>query len=202
MDEAALSLPLVVVFLLEPGEAHLAGNVDLLASGELELGTAQGLSGDLNLLVLGADGDQDLADLHSGGCSIRLSEGAAHTGRQAIGTSARQSLVDTQNVVRMRSHADVEEIPSSVGDHELVRGNSGSLEALTGDLLVLIADHVGGGRELVARQLLLAAVEDPDLRIRHTSAVLGLRVGLAVGVAVASCRSAAHGDYLEGGEKG
>mmetsp|Transcript_14803 Transcript_14803/g.22555 ORF Transcript_14803/g.22555 Transcript_14803/m.22555 type:complete len:203 (+) Transcript_14803:215-823(+) len=202
MDEAALSLPLVVVFLLEPGEAHLAGNVHLLASSELELGSSQGLGSYLHLLVLGSNGDQDLANLHSSSSAVGLTEGTAHSSREAIGTGTRQGLVDTQNMVRVRSHADVEEIPSSIGDHELVGGNSGSLQALTGDLLVLIADHVGGGRELVARQLLLAAVEDPDLRIRHTSAVLGLRVGLAVGVAVASCRSAAHGDYLEGGEKG
>merc|ERR1712060_235845 len=80
-NEAAAGLPLVVVLLAERREAHLAGDVDLLAARELELRAAERLRGDIDLLLLRADGDQHLADLHARRGAVGLTEGPAHARR-------------------------------------------------------------------------------------------------------------------------
>lgn len=58
--------------------------------------------------VTAADGQDDLADVDTGDKAVGLAEGTAHTGLQPIGTSARQHLVDTDDVVRVGADAEVE----------------------------------------------------------------------------------------------
>ena len=77
-DEATLRLPAVVLLLGEASEAELVGDVHFLATGKLELGTTQSFDCNVDLLILGADGDQDLADIHSGSRAVRLAESPAH----------------------------------------------------------------------------------------------------------------------------
>ena len=89
--------------------------------------------------------------------------------------------------------ADVEEISSGIGDHVLVDGDSRRLQCLTCELLVLVTDQMTCGRELITRHLLLAHIEDPDLRVRHTSAIASLGVRLVLVVAVALRRTPSHG---------
>mmetsp|Transcript_30029 Transcript_30029/g.89206 ORF Transcript_30029/g.89206 Transcript_30029/m.89206 type:complete len:221 (-) Transcript_30029:82-744(-) len=192
-DEAAGGLELGVVILGELREAELLRDVDLLATRELELGADQGLGGNRQLLLLGADGDEHLTNRHTGRRAVGLAEGTAHARGQTIGASAGERLVDTQHVEGVRANADVVEVPSSVGDHVLVRGDTGRLKGLARDLLHLIAHHVRNRRELLARDLLLARVEDPDLRVRHAAHEARLRPRLAVAVAVATSRTPPHG---------
>ena len=54
------------VLLVELGEAPLARDEDLLATGELELGATKGLLGSGDVLGLDADGHQRLANLDTG----------------------------------------------------------------------------------------------------------------------------------------
>mmetsp|Transcript_99702 Transcript_99702/g.277680 ORF Transcript_99702/g.277680 Transcript_99702/m.277680 type:complete len:228 (+) Transcript_99702:57-740(+) len=191
--EAAHAFPLRKVVLGELREAKLAGDVNLLATCKLELCTPQRLRCDLDLLLLGADGDQHLANVHPSRCAVGLAEGAAHPCGEAVSTGARQGLVDTEDVEWVRPYANVEEVSASICDHVLVCRNARRLHGLTGDLLVLIADHVHCRRELLAWDLLLASVKDPDLRVWNTTDEARLRPSLALGVAVALRRTATHG---------
>lgn len=70
-DEAAGGLPLEVVLTRELGEAPVGRNVDLLATGELELRVAKRVLGDGLVLVEGTDGHEAGADVHTGGNLIQ-----------------------------------------------------------------------------------------------------------------------------------
>merc|ERR1719380_526430 len=191
-DQATLGLVLLVVLLLEGREAVVVRHVDLLAARDLALRAAQSLAGSLALVLTGADRQEDLADVHTGDRAVGLAEGTTHTGLQTICTSARQHLVDTNNVERVRANAEVERFLACQTDHALVRRNARSLEGLAGHLLVLVRHHVHSQGELVHVVLLLAAVEDADLRVRDAAAEPRLRVRLVLAVAVAAGRTAAH----------
>jgi hypothetical protein len=58
--------------------------------------------------VTGADGQEDLANVHTGDETLGLTEGTTHTGLKTIGTSARQHLVDTDDVEGVDTDAQVE----------------------------------------------------------------------------------------------
>merc|ERR1719240_488188 len=189
-DQATLGLVLLVVLLLEGREAVVVRHVDLLAARDLALRAAQRLAGGLALVLAGSDGQEDLADVHTGNRAVGLAESTTHTGLETICTSARQHLVDTHDVERVRANAEVEGFLARQTDHALVRGNTCSLEGFTGHLLELVRHHVHGQGELVHVVLLLAAIEDADLRVRHTTAEPRLRVRLVLAVAVAARRPA------------
>merc|ERR1712066_438743 len=101
-DQPATILPLGVVILGEASEAELAGDVDLLAACELELGAAQRLNSHWELVLLRAERDQNLADIDTGRSAVGLSEGAAHTCGETIGSGAGERLVDTQDLEGVR----------------------------------------------------------------------------------------------------
>jgi len=52
----------------------------------------------IGVVVLAADGHQDLADVHTCGGTLGLTEGTTHAGLQPIRSGARQHLVDAQHV--------------------------------------------------------------------------------------------------------
>jgi len=58
--------------------------------------------------VTSAHGKDDLADVDTGDGAVGLAESATHARLQSIGTSARQHLVDADDVVRVSAHAEVE----------------------------------------------------------------------------------------------
>lgn len=93
--------------------------------------------------VLAADGQEDLADGHTGAGALGLAESAAHARLQPIRPGTGKHFVDPQHVEGMHAHAQVEGILSSVLDHVLVGCNAGSLQCLTGDLLLLPAAYQG-----------------------------------------------------------
>ena len=96
------------------GETPLEGLEDLLATGELELATADGLD-DMGLGgVLGADGEEDLANVDTGGDADGLAVRVTHTGGETIGSGARKHLVGTEDVEGVGAHADV---VSVLADH-------------------------------------------------------------------------------------
>ena len=89
------------------GETPLEGLEDLLATGELELATADGLD-DMGLGgILGADGEEDLANVDTGGDADGLAVRVTHTGGEAIGSGARKHLVGTEDVEGVGAHLDV-----------------------------------------------------------------------------------------------
>lgn len=106
--ELALLAELDVLLAADGGETPVLGDDDLLATRELVHGAAESLDGGGTVGVTGADGQDDLADVHTGDEAVGLTEGTTHTGLETIGTSARQHLVDTDDVEGVHTDTKVE----------------------------------------------------------------------------------------------
>ena len=145
VDETARSLVLQVVLLGETSEAPVLADVDLLSAGELELGSSQSLDSDGLLVLSGSDRHEHLTDINSGGDHDGLTEGTTHTGLESISTGTRKHLVDSDDVVRVGSDSQVEEILTGDLDHVLIASDTGSFQGLRGDLFVFIRNKVNSG---------------------------------------------------------
>lgn len=195
--ELALLAELDVLLTADGGEAPVLGDNDLLATRELVGGATHGLDGGGAVGVTGADGQEDLADVHTGDNTVGLTEGTTHTGLETIGTSARQHLVDTDDVEGVGTDTEVEtfltgdldEVPGFVSymsillysgssGRILVGTDTGSFEGFGGKLFVLVGDHVDAQGEVVHGSLLTTQVEDTDLGVGNTTVEPGLRVRL------------------------
>jgi len=151
----------------------------------LVLATPQSLEGSGAVRVPSSDGHKDLADVHASDKTVGLAEGATHTGLEPIGSGARQHLVDTDDMVGVDADTEMETFLSSNLDEVLVGANTGGLESLGGQLLVLVGDQVDAEREVVDVRALATEIEDADLGVRYTA------VEPALGV-LRICQSAAH----------
>ena len=75
-----ISLRLILLVTgIELGEAILLGDMDLLATGELELGSAQSLDHVLLVLGLGTHRHDHLTDVHTGNGALGFTESTAHS---------------------------------------------------------------------------------------------------------------------------
>jgi len=188
-------LLLHVLLATERGEAPVLGDDDLLASWELVLGAAESLESDgavwqtvscwidfrnrIRLTsITSADTQDDLADVDTGNTSVWLSPSTTHTSLKSIGTGARQHLVDTDDVEWMGADTEMEVILSAGLDHVLVGTNTGSLEGLRAQLLILVGNQVDAERELVNVGLLATEIEDANLWVWDTTVEAGLWVRL------------------------
>lgn len=68
---------------------------------------------------------------------------------EPIGTGTGQHLVDTDDVVRVGADAHVETFFAGGLDKVLVCANTGGLEGLGTQLLVLVGDEVNAEREVI-----------------------------------------------------
>ena len=125
---------------------------------------SRGIAGQLTG-VTAADRQENLANVDTGDSAVGLTPGTTHTGLQSIGTSARQHLVDTDDVVRVSTDAQVEGVLATRLDHVLVGANTGGFKSLGTQLLVLVGDEVDAERELIDTSTLAAEIEDSDLRL-------------------------------------
>ena len=112
------------------------------ASTYLVLRSPKSLKGGGAVGVPGADGQDDLANVHTGDSAVGLAKGTTHTRLQSIGTSARQHLVDTDDVVGVGADTEMETFLSGNLDEVLVGADTCGLESLRGQLLVLVGDKV------------------------------------------------------------
>ena len=167
---------------------------NLLSSWEFELGTTESFDGDVGLIILASDGDQDLSDVTSGSLTVGLTKGTSHTGLEPIRSSTTQHLVHTQHVERMRADTDVKIVFTAVGHQVLVDGDTGSLQTLGTQLLLLIGHHVHSAGKDVSGVLLATRIVDSELRVRDTSAKTRFRVRLVLAVAVTLVRTTTHLD--------
>ena len=158
LDPALLALSNVLLA-TEAGEAPVLADDDLLATGELELlalysfpdrhvasylvlRPSQSLKGSGAVGVPRSDGQDDLTNVDARNGTVGLTEGTTHTRLQSIGTGTRQHLVDSDDVVRVGADAEMETFLSGDLDKILVGTDTGSLERLRGQLLVLVGDQV------------------------------------------------------------
>lgn len=195
--DAASSLALEVVVAAEGSEAPVLGDDDLLATGELVLRSSKSLESEVLVcgeLVIGrleinprvrltgvasADAEDDLANVDTGDSAVGLAPGTTHTSLQSIGTGARQHLVDADDVEGVGADAQVETLLAAVLDEVLVGANTGGLEGLGAQLLILVGDEVDAEREVVDVGTLAAEIEDANLGVGYTTveARLGVRLG-------------------------
>lgn len=85
----------------------------------------------------------------------------------------------------MEADAHVEALTTSDLGDVLVGADTGSFKSLRRDLFTLEGDKVDASGELVHIGLLLAKIEDADLRVGNTTAVARFNVGLTLAIAVA-----------------
>jgi len=97
----------------ERRETPLLADNDLLATRELVLRAAESLDGSGAVSVTSADGEENLTNVDTGNGAVGLSPGTTHTGLQSIGTSARQHLVDADDVEGVGADTHVETFLSS-----------------------------------------------------------------------------------------
>jgi hypothetical protein len=185
LDLALLAL-LDVLLATERGETPVPGDDDLLATGELAFVRSCALRFELQLTYLvlatpqslegvGAEGvlcperHEDLANVHTSDKTVGLAESTTHTSLKPISSSARQHLVDADDMVGVDTDAEMEGFLSGSLDHVLVGANTGGLESLGGQLLVLVGDKVDAQGEIVDVGALAAEIEDADLRVRYTT---------------------------------
>jgi hypothetical protein len=196
--DAAGSLLLEVLLTTEGSEAPVLGDNDLLATGELVLRAAEGLEGEVLVGVTGTERHENLADVDTGDSAVGLTPGTTHTGLQSIGTSARQHLVDTDDVEGVSADAQVETLLSAVLDHVLVAANTGGLKSLRAQLLILVGDHVNAQREVIDVGTLATEIENANLGVGYTTVEARLGVRLVLAVAVATGGTASHLDGIAG----
>ena len=84
LQHTLLLLELEVILTINVGETPLAGDDDLLATGELVTSTAESLLDDGSVRVLRADGEDDLADVDTGDSAVWLAPCATHTSLETI----------------------------------------------------------------------------------------------------------------------
>jgi len=179
-------------------EAPILRRAHDLAPSELKLATAARLCRIHHELRLRTDGHQDLADAHTSSCTHGLSVRLAHTLLQAIRTCTRKHLVDAEHVEGVHTDADVERVLTACFHHVLVARDTGGLEGLAADLLLLHGDNVYNRREGLNTSATRADIVDADLGVRDTTAETALRVRFVLLHAVAAGGAAAHyGFFLD-----
>jgi len=114
---------------LELGESPLLGNEDLLTSGVLELGSAQGFNNGSPVLVVGSDAHDGLTDVYSCNCTLGFTEGTSHSSLEPISSGTRQHFVDADHMEGMDTHPDVEGILTAVLHQVFVGANTASFKS-------------------------------------------------------------------------
>lgn len=190
--DTAGSLALEIVLAAERSETPVLGDDDLLSAGELVLGSSESLKSQSTVRVTSADAHDDLTNVDTGNSAVGLAPGTTHTSLQSIGTSARQHLVDTDDVEGVGADTEVETLLTGVLDEVLVGANTGGLEGLGAQLLILVGDEVDAEREVVDVGALSAQIEDADLGVGDTTVEPRLGIRLVLAVSVATSRTASH----------
>jgi hypothetical protein len=128
--------------------------------------------------VTSADAHDDLANVDTGDSAVGLAPGTTHTSLQSIGTGARQHLVDADDVEGVGADAEMETLLAGVLDEVLVGADTGGLEGLGAQLLILVGDKVDAEGEVVDVGTLAAKIKDADLGVGDTTveARLGVRL--------------------------
>ena len=121
-----------------------------------------------------------MTDVDTGDSAVGLTPGTTHTSLKSIGTSARQHLVDTDDVVGVSTDTEMETFLAGKLDEVLVGADTGSLEGLGAQLLQLVGNEVDAEREVIDVGALSAKIEDSDLGVGDTTVEPRLRIRLKV----------------------
>jgi len=196
VENLLIPLESLVVGSVERGETPLPGNNDLLPAGEFVPSTSESLDDDSFVLVTASDGHDDLTNVDTGHGAIGLAPSTTHTLLQPIRTSARQHLVDSDDVERVDPYAEVERLLASRLHNVLVGADTGGLESLRGELLILVRNEMAAEGEVVDRSLLASKIKDTDFGVGNTTVVPRFGEGLVLAVAVAASGTTTHFERL------
>ena len=192
VDDLAVGLESVVIGLDELGETELSGDEDLLSAWELHLRSSKGFSCRFDVLGSASNGHEDLTNSDSRRFTETFTEGTSHTLLESIGTSARKHLVDSDYVPWMDSDSHVEVFSTAVDLHVFVTGNSSGLESFGGNLLLLVANQMDAGSELVMTSSLLTNIVESQLWVWDTSVESRFWIWLVLLVPIAPSWSSSH----------
>jgi len=198
VSDLAFFLKSGVISLGELGEAILAGDDDLLSTGELEFTSSESFNSVGDVLFSKSDGVEDLVDLDSGDLTGGFTEGVSHTSLKSIGTSARKHLVDSDNVPRVNSASEMETFLTALLDQVLVGSNTSSFHGFGRDLFLFERDEVNTEGEFFDISSLFTSIIDSDSGIGDTSVISGLGEWLSTPVSVASSGSSSHLNATQG----
>ena len=196
-DDLTLLLESVEISLDEVCETELSGNHNLLTAWELELGSSESLASVWHIIGGDSHGKENLTDVHSGGFTETLTECTSHSLLESISSGTRQHLVDSDNVPWMNSDSGMEVISSNLGGHVLVASNSGCLKSFRTDLLLLIADQMDAGWEIIMLGSLFTDVVNSQLWVWDTSVESRLWIWLVLLVPKAPSGSSSHFNILK-----
>jgi len=178
---------------VELGETELLGKEDLLSAGELELRSSESFAGSGFVLVFDSDGHEWLSNSNTSDETLGFTVGTSHTSLESISSSARQHLVDSDDVEWMDSHTEMESILTDGLDEVLVGADSSSFHSFRGKLFQFVGDHDDVSWEEEDGGLLRSKIVDSDLRVWDTSAESRLGVRLVLAIPIASGWAATHG---------
>ena len=85
LQHTLVLLELEVVLAVDVSESPLARDDDLLTTRELVTGTTESLLHNSGVLVLGTDGEDDLADVDTSDGAVGLTPCTTHTGLKTMG---------------------------------------------------------------------------------------------------------------------
>lgn len=191
-SELAFFLKSGVFSLVKLGETPLAGDDDLLSTGELEFTSSESFNSMGNVLFSKSDGVEDLVDLNSGDFTGGFTEGTSHTSLESIGTSAGKHLVNSDNVPRVNSASKMETFLTALLDQVLVGSNTSSFHGFGGDLFLFKGNEVNTEGEKFDISSLLTGIVNSDSGIGDTSVITRLGERLSTPVSVASSGSSSH----------
>jgi len=192
LDDHLIGLQLWVILLVDVGESPLLGDDDFLATGELVTGTAEGFNDDGGVGVFGPYGEDNLTDVDTGDSPVGFPPSTTHTGLKPISTGTTQHLVDPNNVEGVNANTEMERIFSRGLGHVFVGANTGGLEGLGGDLLVLVGNEMGAVGEVVYAGTFPSKIENANLRVGYTTVVSRLGERLVLTVPVAASWTTTH----------
>jgi len=131
---------LKVLVTAERGETPVFGDNDLLATRELVHRSSKGLDGSSPVGIPSTDGYEDLPDIHTSNCPVRLSPSTTHASLESIGTGTGQHLVDPDNMERVCPDSDVEVVFPGKSHQVSVGADTGSFQSLRRKLLILVGN--------------------------------------------------------------
>jgi hypothetical protein len=144
-QDTSLTLPLNIIISLVWSETPVTTSHNLLSTCKLVLGTAESLSCYSSMIVLAADGEENLANADTSAGAVRFSVSATHTSLKSISTGTGKHFVDTEDVVWVDTNTQVEEILSCKLCAIFVGSDTGGLQGFRGDLLILPTVVLDGG---------------------------------------------------------
>jgi hypothetical protein len=108
LQHTAFLLQLDVLLASEWCESPVLADNDLLATRELVHRSSKSLDGGSTVSITSSDGQENLANVDTSNRSVGLAPRSSHSSLQSIGTSARQHLVDSDDMVWVGTHTKVE----------------------------------------------------------------------------------------------